>query len=58
MNEIAIDGNLNDVAWNDAEIATDFISLQPVPGLPAKQPTEVKIIYDDDSPNYHEKQKG
>lgn len=49
VNEITIDGNLNDMAWNDAEVATDFISLQPVPGLPAEQATEVKILYDDEA---------
>lgn len=49
VNEIKLDGELNDIAWNDAEIATGFISLEPVPGLPAIQPTEVKIIYDDEA---------
>jgi len=49
FNEINIDGNLNEIAWNDAEIATGFISLQPVPGLPAEQATEVKIMYDDEA---------
>jgi len=49
VNEIILDGELNDIAWNDAEIATGFISLEPVPGLPAIQPTEVKIIYDDEA---------
>ena len=49
VNEVTIDGTLNEIAWNDAEIATGFISLEPVPGLAAIQPTEVKIIYDDEA---------
>lgn len=47
--EIKIDGSLNDKAWADAEIATDFITWQPNPGLKASEKTEVKIIYDDDA---------
>ncbi|MBT8244142.1 MAG: carbohydrate binding family 9 domain-containing protein [Winogradskyella sp.] len=50
-NEIApkIDGNLNDSAWQNAEIATDFISFQPEIGLKASKDvrTEVKMTYDD-----------
>ena len=49
VNIIELDGNLKEMAWNDAEVATDFISLEPQPGLPAIQKTEVKIIYDDEA---------
>lgn len=42
-----IDGNLDDLAWKDAQVATDFIQNFPGFGLPASQKTEVKIIYDD-----------
>jgi hypothetical protein len=41
-----IDGNLNDVAWQNAPEATDFIQNYPSTGKPASQKTTVKIIYD------------
>ncbi len=47
--EIKIDGSLNDAAWTDAKIATDFITWQPNPGLKASEKTEVKIVYDDEA---------
>lgn len=50
-NQIApkIDGVLNDTAWQNANIATDFISFQPEIGLKASKDvrTEVKMSYDD-----------
>ncbi len=42
-----IDGVLDDDVWKNIPIATDFIQREPKPGIPAKQKTEVKIIYDD-----------
>ena len=42
-----IDADLNDFAWNNADIATDFIQMQPLNGASATLPTSVKIIYDD-----------
>ncbi len=44
-----IDGNLDDAAWANAAIATDFIELRPVPGRvePKEGRTEIKILYDD-----------
>ncbi len=41
-----IDGNLDDAAWVDAPVLTDFIQNFPTYGLPASKKTEVKIIYD------------
>src|ERR1700676_3655440 len=43
-----IDGILDDDAWKNVPIATDFVELQPTPGRHEKQEerTEVKIIYD------------
>ncbi|HYM93725.1 MAG TPA: DUF5916 domain-containing protein [Chitinophagaceae bacterium] len=41
-----IDGNLDDSAWKNAPIATDFVESFPTFGLPATQKTEVKIVYD------------
>ncbi|MGZ8539442.1 MAG: DUF5916 domain-containing protein [Chitinophagaceae bacterium] len=42
-----IDGNLDDLAWKDVQVAADFIQNFPGFGLPATQKTEVKIVYDD-----------
>lgn len=41
-----IDGNLDDAAWADAPVLTDFIQNFPTFGLPVSKKTEVKIIYD------------
>lgn len=44
-----IDGILNDAAWQNAPIATDFVERQPNNGkpIPDSLKTEVKIVYDD-----------
>ncbi len=44
-----IDGLLNDMAWQNAPIATDFIQDSPDPGEPAPQKTEVKVLYDNNA---------
>src|SRR5260221_11718443 len=46
-----IDGLLDDEAWKNAPIATDFVELSPNAGLHETQEnrTEVKILYDDDA---------
>jgi hypothetical protein len=49
--EIIIDGNLNEMAWKTAEIATDFVMYQPDNGKPISEDkkTDVKILYDNDA---------
>ena len=44
-----IDGVLNDPAWEDASIATDFVERVPTNGraMPDSLKTDVKIVYDD-----------
>ncbi|TSD64765.1 carbohydrate binding family 9 domain-containing protein [Inquilinus sp. KBS0705] len=46
-----IDGVLDDKAWENVPIATDFVELQPTAGLHEKNEnrTEVKFIYDNDA---------
>lgn len=44
-----IDGNLDDAAWKNAPIATDFIQSFPTFGLKASQRTEVRIVYDNNA---------
>ncbi|HVK96833.1 MAG TPA: DUF5916 domain-containing protein [Flavisolibacter sp.] len=41
-----IDGKLDDAAWNDAPIATDFIQSTPAFGTPASVKSVVRILYD------------
>lgn len=40
------DGILDEEAWQEAPIATDFVQLEPYNGKPAYQRTEVKFVYD------------
>lgn len=44
---IRIDGQLDEEAWNQAEMATNFRQFSPDEGEPSTQPTEVKILYGD-----------
>ena len=48
---ISIDAELNEESWKNAEIATDFVSLEPKNGTPIPEEfkTEVKILYSDDA---------
>lgn len=43
---IQIDGALTEAAWLAVSPGTDFITLEPVPGEPSSQKTEVRVIYD------------
>ncbi len=43
---LRIDGRLDEKSWQHAPEATDFIQTEPMPGIPAKQRTEVKVLYD------------
>jgi hypothetical protein len=42
-----IDGVLDDPVWQNAPIASSFIQNNPVPGTVEKNPTEVRVLYDD-----------
>ena len=44
-----IDGRVDDVAWEAAEVITDFAQKDPVAGAPPSQRTEVRILYDQDN---------
>ncbi|MBA3901836.1 MAG: carbohydrate binding family 9 domain-containing protein, partial [Bacteroidetes bacterium] len=46
---IKIDGILDEAAWQNAVPATDFVQNMTKPGNPSTQPTEVRILYDDDA---------
>ena len=49
--EIVIDGNLNDSAWQKASIAKDFVMYLPGNGAPEpeNQRSEVRILYSNDA---------
>ena len=44
-----IDGVLDDAQWQQAPVLTDFIQNFPTFGLKATKPTEVRVLYDDNS---------
>ena len=46
-----IDGDLSDMAWQNAEIATDFVVLRPANGklVAADYQTEVKVVYNNNA---------
>lgn len=46
---ITVDGLLDEAAWSEAEIATDFVTISPVPGKSPAQNTVVKVLYDDEA---------
>jgi hypothetical protein len=45
---IIIDASLDEEAWDAAELLDRFIQSQPDPGVPATEPTVVRILYDDE----------
>jgi hypothetical protein len=47
--KITLDGKLDEPAWRLAPAAKDFIQLRPNNGAPAREQTEVRVLYDDDN---------
>lgn len=46
---IKVDGSLDEAAWANADIATDFTQNAPVPWAAPAQKTVVRVLYDDDA---------
>ena len=46
--EINIDGVLDEPEWKDAEVHTDFVTVEPLSGEVAKYATEVRIFTNDE----------
>jgi len=46
LSAIRVDGNLDEPAWADAVIISDFIQTEPYNGRPATFRTEVRFLYD------------
>jgi hypothetical protein len=43
---ITIDGRMDEAAWQDVEVITDFVQAEPRVGEPPSERTEVRITYD------------
>lgn len=46
---IDVDGKLDDSAWAAAPVSDQFVQSYPKPNAPATDPTEVRVLYDDDA---------
>ncbi len=46
---IVVDGVLDEPAWQKAVVARNFTQSYPKPGQPPTDPTEVRVLYDDDA---------
>ncbi|MDH5590613.1 MAG: carbohydrate binding family 9 domain-containing protein, partial [Gemmatimonadota bacterium] len=46
---IVVDGRLEDAAWASARVVTGFTQVDPEEGRPVSQPTEARILFDDEA---------
>ena len=46
---ILIDGQIEEAAWNPAQVGREFYQTDPVSGAPATEETEFRIVYDDEN---------
>jgi hypothetical protein len=44
-----IDGRLDEAVWAEADVAAHFTQFAPAPGAAASEPTEARVLYDDDA---------
>src|SRR5687767_9077178 len=42
---VVLDGRLNDAVWRSAPAASSFVQREPRAGLPATEPTEVRLAF-------------
>jgi hypothetical protein len=47
--EPTIDGKLDDAAWAQAQVATDFLQFDPAEGQPGTERTEARVLYGADA---------
>ncbi|MEQ8702915.1 MAG: DUF5916 domain-containing protein [Phaeodactylibacter sp.] len=47
--KMTVDGLDSEQQWSHAEVATHFLELNPTEGQPPRFPTEVRVLYDDNS---------
>ncbi|RMH20311.1 MAG: hypothetical protein D6701_03965 [Gemmatimonadetes bacterium] len=46
---VRVDGRLDEPAWAEAPLLTGFTQFDPSEGIPASQPTEVRVFVDDEA---------
>ena len=46
---ISLDGSLDEAVWQRAQVATDFVQIDPDNGKPATEQTEFRIAFDSDT---------
>ena len=46
---VMLDGRLDEAAWQRAQAATQFVQSWPTPGEPGTDPTEARVLFDDDA---------
>jgi hypothetical protein len=46
---VRLDGSLDESAWGGARPITDFVQREPVEGAAPTDPTDVRIVYDDEA---------
>ena len=48
VESIAVDGKIDEPAWKKAEVIDNLIQREPQEGEPITEPTEIRILYDDE----------
>ncbi|MEM6327141.1 MAG: DUF5916 domain-containing protein [Bacteroidota bacterium] len=46
---MTIDGVLNEASWTEADVATDFVQIEPTEGAPSSQTTRVRVLVSNDA---------
>jgi hypothetical protein len=49
IQDIEIDGILNEADWENARVFTGFTQREPVEGVPAENDTEVRVLFGEDA---------
>jgi len=49
QSKIKIDAKLDEPEWQNADIANEFTNIEPIPGEKSSQPSEIKILYDNEA---------
>ncbi len=47
--DVDIDGRLDEPVWDQAAVLKDFTQYEPLEGIPATEPTEVRVFYTGDA---------
>jgi hypothetical protein len=47
--DVRVDGRLDEAIWGRAAVMSDFTQYEPVEGIPAVEPTEVRVFYTEEA---------